>query len=241
MASPQPENGLTSIAHEIVEHLAMMKLSGNQWQVLMIIFRKTYGWHKKSDYIANCQIIEATGLGKSVVSRSLELLEKANIITRNGRTLEFQKDWEKWQPELAKRLTKVSHVANKLEINHVPKVSQMANNNNSEKLATCQLQLAKRLTKVSHTLDTQRVKVLIQKKVYGELKNVTLSDEQYEKLKTKFNGTLDDKIETLSLWLASTGKKRPDHYATILSWARRDEKDKQLTKPPFKSTYPMLD
>lgn len=200
MASPQPENGLTSIAHEIVEHLAMMKLSGNQWQVLMIIFRKTYGWHKKSDYIANCQIIEATGLGKSVVSRSLELLEKANIITRNGRTLEFQKDWEKWQPELAKRLTKVSH-----------------------------------------TLDTQRVKVLIQKKVYGELKNVTLSDEQYEKLKTKFNGTLDDKIETLSLWLASTGKKRPDHYATILSWARRDEKDKQLTKPPFKSTYPMLD
>ena len=132
-------------------------LPGNQWQVLMCVFRKTYGWHKKSDYITNSQIIEATRLGKSVVSRSLQLLEAANIITRSGRVVGFQKDWEKWQPELAKRLTKVSQVDNK---NTGEKLATC-----QPELATCQPELAKRLTKVSQPLVTQKKKETIQKKL----------------------------------------------------------------------------
>jgi hypothetical protein len=134
---------------------------------------------------------------------------------------------------------KVSQMDNKPVSNPVPKVSQMDNSGNKEKLATCQLQLAKRLTKVSHTLDTQRVNISIQNIGYGELKNVILSSEEYEKLKTRFNGTLDDKIEGLSLWLASTGKKRSSHYATILAWARKDEKE-HPAKQPYKSIWPEL-
>ena len=49
MASPQKENGYTPIAHEILEALAKQLLSPDEWRILMIIFRKTYGWDKKED------------------------------------------------------------------------------------------------------------------------------------------------------------------------------------------------
>ena len=87
MANPQLENGHTQIANEILEHLIKLHLSSNQWQVLLCIIRKTYGFHKKVDYIANKQIVEATGLCKAVVSRSLAKLEKMAVITRTGNAL----------------------------------------------------------------------------------------------------------------------------------------------------------
>jgi len=67
-------------------------------------------------------------------------------------------------------------------------------------------------------------KVSIDKDVYGEFNNVKLSSEEYEKLKSS---NLLNKIEDLSNYLESTGKKYKSHYATILSWARKDEGKKQ--------------
>ena len=60
-------------------------------------------------------------------------------------------------------------------------------------------------------------------KVYGEFKNVTLTDEEYRKLEQKFNNTLQTKIEALSGYMKSKGKSYKDHYATILTWARKDD------------------
>jgi len=97
VANPQTEDGFTQIANELLEHLYKMHLSPNQWQVLLCILRKTYGFHKKVDYIANSQIATATGLCKAVVSRCLHNLNDMNIIIREGRRIGFQKDWEKWE------------------------------------------------------------------------------------------------------------------------------------------------
>ncbi len=97
MARPQLEDGHTRIANEILEHLIKMHLSSNQWQVLLCIIRKTYGFHKKVDYIANFQIVEATGLCKAVVSRTLHCLSDMKLIDRKGKFIGFQKDWESWQ------------------------------------------------------------------------------------------------------------------------------------------------
>ena len=58
----------------------------------------------------------------------------------------------------------------------------------------------------------------------GEFENVFLSEEELEKLKEKYNGTLNQKIESLSSYMASQGKKYASHYATILSWDRLDQK-----------------
>ena len=61
-----------------------------------------------------------------------------------------------------------------------------------------------------------------------EFKNVKITKEEYDTLLEKFGekGT-KDRIENLSLYMASKGDKYKSHYATILSWARRDEKGGQ--------------
>ena len=58
----------------------------------------------------------------------------------------------------------------------------------------------------------------------GEFENVFLSEEELEKLKEKYNGTLNQKIEALSSYMASQGKKYASHYATILAWDRKNNK-----------------
>lgn len=66
---------------------------------------------------------------------------------------------------------------------------------------------------------------------YGEYKNVLLSDEDLEKLKTEFPTDWEDRIERLSSYMASTGKTYKNYLATIRNWARKD-----ATQQPQKST-----
>ena len=65
---------------------------------------------------------------------------------------------------------------------------------------------------------------------FGEYKNVLLSDEDVEKLKTEFPTDWVARIENLSSYIASTGKKYKNHLATIRNWAR-NEKPKETAKP----------
>lgn len=59
---------------------------------------------------------------------------------------------------------------------------------------------------------------------YGEYNNVLLSDEDYQKLITEFPNDYEDRIERLSSYIESTGKKYKNHLATIRNWARNDTK-----------------
>lgn len=57
---------------------------------------------------------------------------------------------------------------------------------------------------------------------YGEYNNVLLTDEELEKLKAEYPDW-EKRIERLSSYVASTGKKYKSHYATIRNWAKKDE------------------
>ena len=56
---------------------------------------------------------------------------------------------------------------------------------------------------------------------YGEYKNVLLTDDEIDKLKNDYPDW-QERIERLSGYIASTGKKYKSHYATIRNWARKD-------------------
>lgn len=56
---------------------------------------------------------------------------------------------------------------------------------------------------------------------YGEYKNVLLTDDELQKLKTEYSD-YEERIERLSSYVESTGKKYKSHYATIRNWARKD-------------------
>lgn len=60
---------------------------------------------------------------------------------------------------------------------------------------------------------------------YGKLDNVLLTDSEYEKLRDSFGEHgRSDRIENLSLYIASKGVKYDSHYATILSWERKNNR-----------------
>lgn len=58
---------------------------------------------------------------------------------------------------------------------------------------------------------------------YGQYQNVLLSDGDMEKLKQEFPDW-QERIERLSEYIASSGKKYKNHLATIRSWAKKDQK-----------------
>lgn len=58
------------------------RFSPAEFMVLLVIARKTYGWHKKSDLISLSQLEEQTGLSKNTVRNSIKSLLKNEIISR---------------------------------------------------------------------------------------------------------------------------------------------------------------
>lgn len=89
------------------------------------------------------------------------------------------------------------------------------------------------------SIDKDNNKKEIIKEKYGEFNNVTLSNEELEKLKEKFPKDYQNRIEKLSAYIASTGKKYKSHYATILNWSRKEEQNKPQST--FNKTYTTAD
>ncbi|HEN4571347.1 phage replisome organizer N-terminal domain-containing protein [Peptostreptococcus anaerobius] len=71
---------------------------------------------------------------------------------------------------------------------------------------------------------------------YGEYKNISLTDEEYQKLKDKLQGHTDTMIDKLSRYIESSGKTYKNHYVTILNWYEQDKE--KLSQKNNGRTYP---
>ena len=104
MASPQRENGHVRVANELVEALQRLRLSGNQWRLLWVILRFTYGWNKKTDYISLTTFEKCTGLNRWNFKQYLDDLFHREIIIRDnsGYIIKYglQKDYTKWKTSI---------------------------------------------------------------------------------------------------------------------------------------------
>lgn len=65
------------------------------------------------------------------------------------------------------------------------------------------------------------------KPALGEFENVLLSEEELEKLKGQFPYDWQQWIERLSRYMASKGKRYKSHYATMLSWDRKEKQEEE--------------
>lgn len=61
----------------------------------------------------------------------------------------------------------------------------------------------------------------------GEFQNVKFTADELEKLKAEFPRDYQDRIERVSAYCASTGKKYKNYLATIRNWARKDPKPQE--------------
>lgn len=120
--TPQLEDGYTRIAHKVLIDLASYRLSGEEWQALLCIFYKTYGFHKKEDWISLSQFYELTGMKKPSIIRALKKLINKNIVSKraNGKIIlySYNKLKTTWKPLakkliVSKRANDVSKSANK--------------------------------------------------------------------------------------------------------------------------------
>lgn len=79
---------------------------------------------------------------------------------------------------------------------------------------------------IPENTQTKDTKLNYTKDIYGEFKNVFLTLEEYQKLTERFGENVTkEKIEILSSGIESKGYKYKSHYATILSWDRKDQRD----------------
>lgn len=101
MASPQKENGYTPIANELLEALSKTRLTGQEFRLLMHIFRKTYGYSRK-DYTASLTTIgQAIDMNRIVVKKMVDKLLPRKVIrvTAEGNTAltyRINKNYEEW-------------------------------------------------------------------------------------------------------------------------------------------------
>ncbi len=63
---------------------------------------------------------------------------------------------------------------------------------------------------------------------YGTYKNVLLTDDDINKLKSEFPDDWQNRIERLSEYIASSGKTYKNHLATIRAWAKKDKEREML-------------
>ncbi len=100
MASPQTEHGYIQIANEIVDQLCRYRISGEEWLVLWVIIRKTYGWNKPNDKISLSQFADMTNLKRPIAARAIKKLILRGVIKKDTTyitTYSFVKDYEKWK------------------------------------------------------------------------------------------------------------------------------------------------
>ncbi len=82
--TPQLEDGYTRIANQLLDDLALkIHLSGNEWKVVLIVIRKTYGFNKKMDAISLTQFQKMIGLSRPSVVEAIKKLVGKNLLVIN--------------------------------------------------------------------------------------------------------------------------------------------------------------
>lgn len=107
MASPQKENGYTSISNELLEQIYRRRFSASQLKILLLVIRFTYGFNRKTATLSNTFIAAGTGMHEITVSKEVGTLLRDNVLKlykkpsfHNSRIIGINKDYESWRNNL---------------------------------------------------------------------------------------------------------------------------------------------
>ncbi len=80
-------------------------LGSEAFQVLMLVFRRSYGFQRKDAEMSISFIAKGTGLKTRSVNRTLKKLVSNRLLVRNGSLIKFNKNYDEWV--VSKRLPSV--------------------------------------------------------------------------------------------------------------------------------------
>lgn len=217
--NPQLENGYTKLANEILEKLSQTYLSPYEWQVLMAIFRKTYGYNKKEDWISNSQLFELTGIAKPNITRTLRKLENRKIIIYSDNKIAFNKNHIEWEEKkLSKQITKKKLSKQITELSkQITPVIQTDNN-----LLSIQIPTKEKKENITKETITKENKKINKKRLPKETE---LSQLDFEDIAEKYQVPISfvlSKWEDVINYCYSNNKKYSDFKRTLSAWVKKD-------------------
>lgn len=215
MDNPQVENGHTDIANELMEQFAKLHLSGNEWMLLMVVLRKTWGWHKKEDSISLSQFQKSTGLSRPAVSKSLSKLVAKSVLVANKQNFivvySVNKHYSDWtSSKIATSSISRTMVAKSVL---VAKKSQL---------------VAKQLPKlVAKQLPTKENKEITKENRYMEISSITEND--FMEISQKYQVPVSfvrSKYDDMEIWAGSMPDNKKikgrNWRLTLMGFVKRD-------------------
>lgn len=99
MANPQPEKGFVKLANEIWNEIIRRDFSKRQKDIILFIWRLSYGCQKKSAIIPKLKDFELCGIGAQNIRKELDYLVSCKVISWDKLETIFSvnKDYDKWQ------------------------------------------------------------------------------------------------------------------------------------------------
>lgn len=91
------DDGYTRIANELLEAIASADLTARQLKLMLAYVRKTYGFNKKTDRIADEQIALLTGLSRQNVNKAKKELLSMNCLFMDGYQIGVNKEVSAWR------------------------------------------------------------------------------------------------------------------------------------------------
>ena len=115
-------DGYTRFANELLEAIASADLTARQLKVMLAYVRKTYGFNKKTDRIADEQIAQLTGLSRQNVNKAKKELISMNCLFMDGNQIGVNREVSAWQ---FSKCLQVSNFVSKLETKNVSKLETL--------------------------------------------------------------------------------------------------------------------
>lgn len=229
MAGQKLDEPYTRIANEILEEVARRKFNGTQHSILLIVWRYTYGFNRKSHELSVTFLAEAIQSDPKGVKRELNRLLERKVLKvtkvahgKRSRMIGFNKYFSQWlegeipppkKPKSSGGQSSPSEGANP------PPVEGDSSPPKKER---------------KKTLKKEEIYMKIPEGKTAYADTVFLTPEQYEKLCADFSKkTVDDMIEALDEWQTNktARQQKKDHNKTIRVWIKRDQaKGKPVTK-----------
>ncbi|EER6662986.1 replication protein [Escherichia coli] len=116
------DDGYTRFANELLEAIASADLTARQLKVMLAYVRKTYGFNKKTDRIADEQIAQLTGLSRQNVNKAKKELISMNCLFMDGNQIGVNREVSAWQ---FSKCLQVRDFVSKLETKSVSKLETL--------------------------------------------------------------------------------------------------------------------
>lgn len=91
------DDGYTRTANALMEAVMLSGLTKHQLLIVIAVWRKTYGFNKKMDWIGNDQFAALTGMAATKCSTAKNELIRMGVLIQVGRMVGMNKDISEWK------------------------------------------------------------------------------------------------------------------------------------------------